>query len=145
MTDKEKQLNEEINEYRNIKKDASSSGNELAQFFIGVILLGIGLFLLCNKVVVHSSWYSWRLWGINLSSGLVVIPLIIGIIWLFYNPKSIIAKFVIALGAVFIVATIIMSVSIYFVTTSMFDYILIIGMCAAGAGLLLRTLLKKRN
>jgi len=145
LEEKEKQIKEELNEYANIKKNMSSSGNELLQFFVGVILLGVGLFLLCNKVVVHSSWYSWRLWGMNLSSGLVIIPLIIGIIWLFYNPKSIAAKIIIVLGAIFIVATIIMSVSIHFVTTSMFEYILIIGMCAAGSGLLLKTLFKKRN
>lgn len=38
-----------------------------------------------------------------------------------------------------------MSVRINFVTTSMFDYILIFGMTAAGSGLLLKTLFKKRD
>jgi hypothetical protein len=38
-----------------------------------------------------------------------------------------------------------MSVRINFVTTSMFDYLIIFGMAAAGSGLLLKTLFKKRN
>ena len=37
-----------------------------------------------------------------------------------------------------------MSIRIYFVTTSMYEYILIVGMAAAGAGLLLKTLFKKK-
>ena len=48
---------------------------------------------------------------------------IIGIIWYFCNPKSIIPKIVITLGVIFIVATIIMSIRIYFVTTSIYSYI----------------------
>ena len=80
-----------------------------------------------------------------MSSGTVTIPLIIGIIWYFCNPKSIASKIIIILSVVFIILSIIMSVRINFVTTSMFDYILILGMAAAGSGLLLKTLLKKRS
>lgn len=122
-----------------------SSGNESLQFFIGIILLGAGLFMLSKRVMVHSSWYIWRIGGFDLSSGTVTIPLIIGIIWYFFNSKSIIPKIIIVLGAIFIVLSIIMSVRINFVTTSMFDYILIFGMAAAGSGLLLKTVFKKRD
>lgn len=122
-----------------------SSGNELLQFFIGVILLGAGLFMLSKRVMVHSSWYVWRIGGFDLSSGTVTIPLIIGIIWYFFNSKSVVPKIIIVLSVIFIVLSIIMSVRINFVTTSMFDYILIFGMAAAGSGLLLKTLFKKRD
>ena len=80
-----------------------------------------------------------------MSSGTITIPLIIGIIWYFVNTKSIGAKILITLSVIFIVVSIIMSVQINFVTTSMFDYILMFGMAAAGSGLLLRTVFKKRN
>ena len=94
--------------------------------------------------MVSSSWYIWRIGSFDLSSGLVTVPLIIGILWYFFDSKSIIPKIIITLGVIFIVATIIMSIRIYFVTTSMYEYILIIGMAAAGAGLLLKTLFKKK-
>ena len=122
-----------------------SSGNELLQFFIGVILLGACLFMLSKRVMVHSSWYVCRIGGFDLSSGTVTIPLIIGIIWYFFNSKSVVPKIIIVLSVIFIVLSIIMSVRINFVTTSMFDYILIFGMAAAGSGLLLKTLFKKRD
>ncbi|MCI8444600.1 MAG: hypothetical protein HFJ37_05585 [Clostridia bacterium] len=122
-----------------------SSGNELLQFFLGIILLGAGLFMLSKRVMVHSRWYTWHIGGFNLSSGTITIPLIIGIIGYFINPKSMIFKIIIVLSVIFIVISIIMSVSINFVTTSMFDYIIIFGMAAAGSGLLLKTLFKKRK
>ena len=94
--------------------------------------------MLSKRVMVHSGWYIWRIGGFDLSSGTVTIPLIIGIIWYFYNPKSIISKFIIGISIVFIVVSIIMSVSLNFMATSMFDYVLILGMAAAGAGLILK-------
>ena len=115
------------------------------QFFIGILLLGAGLFMLSKRVMVHSSWYLWRIGSFDLSSGTVVIPLIIGIIWYIADPKSVVSKIIITLGVIFIVATIIMSVKISFVTTSMFDYVLILGMAAAGSGLLLKNVFAKRN
>lgn len=137
---------QELNDVKTTyKENKSSSGNELLQFFIGIILLGAGLFMLSKRVMVHSSWYVWKVGGFDLSSGTVTIPLIIGIIWYFVDSKSIIPKIIITLSVIFIVMSIIMSVKINFVTTSMFDYIVIFGMAAAGSGLLLKTLFKKRN
>ena len=126
-------------------KPKKSGENELLQFFIGVILLGAGLFMLSKRVMVRSGWHVWRIGGFDLSSGTITIPLIIGIIWYFANSKSIFPKIIITLSVVFLVVSIIMSVRISFVTTSMFDYILIFGMAAAGSGLLLKTLFKKRD
>ena len=111
----------EKKEDSNLKEPKKRSENELLQFFIGIVLIGVGLFMLSKRVMVHSSWYIWRIGGFDLSSGTVTIPLIIGIIWYFFNNKSIVPKILIVLGIIFIVATIIMSVRINFVTTSMFD------------------------
>ena len=146
MSNKNKSISEEINNLKVPYQDKKQSeGNELLQFFVGVILLGAGLFMLSKRVMVHSSWYVWRIGGFDLSSGTITIPLIIGIIWFFFNSKSIIPKIIITLSVIFIVISIIMSVRINFVTTSMFDYVLIFGMAAAGSGLLLKTLFKKRD
>ena len=142
----EKNTSGELNEIKMPKQEEKDSGgNDLLQFFIGIVLLGAGLFMLSKRVMVHSSWYVWQIGGFDLSSGTVTIPLIIGIIWYFINNKSIAAKILIVLSVVFIIVSIIMSIRINFVTTSMFDYILIFGMVAAGKGLLLKTLFKKRN
>lgn len=143
MENKNKSISDEINNLKPPTKN-DSNGNELLQFFLGIILLGAGLFMLSTRVEVTNSWHIWRIGNFDISSGLVTVPLIIGIIWYFFNSKSIIPKIIITLGVIFIVATIIMSIRIHFITTSMYEYILIIGMAAAGSGLLLKTLFKKR-
>lgn len=136
--------NKDRNKSNNSEKLVAED-NELMHFFIGIILLGAGLFMLSKRVMVYSGWYIWHLGGFDLASGTITIPLIIGIIWYFMNPKSIVSKIIIVLSVIFIILSIIMSVRINFTATSMFDYILIFGMVAAGSGLLIRTLLKKRS
>ena len=146
MSKKDKSVSEELNNMKTpLTENKTSSSNDLLLFFVGIILLGVGLFMLSKRVIVHSGWHIWRIGGFDVSSGTVTIPLIIGIIWYFVNSKSIIPKIIITLSVIFIIVTIIMSVRINFMATSMFDYILIFGMAGAGAGLLLRTLFKKRN
>lgn len=131
---------------KNKSEDISQSkDNDLLLFFIGLLLLGAGLFMLSKRVMVHSSWFGWSIGGFDLSSGTVTIPLIIGVIWYFVKPKSIVPKIIIVLGVIFIIATIIMSIRIHFVTTSLFDYILIFGMAGAGTGLLLRTVFNAKK
>ena len=131
---------------KNKSEDISQSkDNDLLLFFIGILLLGAGLFMLSKRVMVHSSWFGWSIGGFDLSSGTVTIPLIIGIIWYFVKPKSIVPKIIIVLGVIIIIATIIMSIRIHFVTTSLFDYILIFGMAGAGTGLLLRTVFNEKK
>ena len=141
-----KEEKDEIQKLKNNNKtEKGSEGNETLQLFLGIIMLGLGLFMLSKRVMVHSSWYIWRIGSFDLTSGLVTVPLIIGIIWKFYNPKSVIPKIIITLGVIFIIATIIMSIRISFMATSLYDYIIIFGLAAAGSGLLLKTVFKKRD
>ena len=117
------------------------SRDETLEFFIGMCLLGAGLYMLSKRVIVSSGFYSlWRIGSFDLSSGTVIIPFIIGVIWLILKPQSKVAKWVITLSIIFIIVTIIMSVRLHFVPTSLFEYILIFTLVAAGAGLLLKVL-----
>lgn len=148
MEKDDRKIKEELKELRDDIKETkkeNNNNNEMLQFFLGIIMLGAGLFMLSKRVMVHSSWYILRIGSFDISSGLVTVPLIIGIIWQFYNSKSVIPKIIITLGVIFIIATIIMSIRISFIPTSMFDYIIIMGLAAAGSGLLLKTLFKKRD
>lgn len=141
------ELEKDIEEYRQASKvkesKPASASSELLQLLIGIILICVGLFMFSKKVVVHTSWFLWRIGGFNLSSGTVTIPLIIGIIWYFFNTKSMGAKILIVLSIILILVSVIMSLRINFVTSTLFDYVLMFGMMAAGAGLSLRVLFKK--
>lgn len=115
------------------------------EFYIGILLLASGLFFLLSKTMIYSGFYSWRIGGFSLSSGLVILPLFIGIIWLFYNPKSFIAKLISLLGGVFILASIILGIHISFTKTTLFDFIIMIILLGAGIGLILRTFFYKKG
>ena len=65
-----------------------------------------------------------------------------GVAWLFYNPKSFVAKLITVFGAIAIIGAIILSLRISFTTTSMFDYLIMIILIAAGAGSLLKAFFK---
>lgn len=118
--------------------------DELVEFLGGIILLGIGLFMLSKRVIV-SSGFGLTIWNFDITTGTIVIPLMIGIVLYFLKPNSIIPKIIILLSVIFIVVSIIMSVRLRFVPTSLFDYLLIIVLIASGTGLLLRMKLTKKQ
>ena len=101
--------------------------------------------MLAQQVDVRMSWYSWHLGSFRVATGMIFIPLIFGVIWQIINNESKFAKLLTILGVVIIVATIIMSVSIVFRTTSMYNYIIILLMISIGVGLLLRVLFKDKK
>ena len=74
-------------------------------------------------------------------SGLVVVPLILGVFWLIVNPKSFLAKVLTVAGVVFIIASIIMSVRLVFERKSLFEYTVMLILIVGGAGCLARVLL----
>lgn len=120
-------------------------GNEAVQFIVGIIMLGAGLYMLSNRAYVHSSWVTFRIGSFNMASGLVTVPLIIGIIWHFYKPDLMAPKLTIVLGVVIIIAALLMNTHISFERMSLYEYILIFGLIAAGCGLLLKTLFRTKE
>lgn len=113
--------------------------SDYIEFYIGIISIAAGLFFLLSKAVVRSSFYTWTVGGLSVSSGIVIIPLMIGVIWLVHNPKSFFGKLITLCGSIFIVASIILNIRITFITTTMFDYIIMMLLIAAGAGLILKS------
>ncbi len=122
------------------EKEKRIKPNEMREFWIGVILLTVGLFMLSMKVRVHTGWGGFYIGFFPVTSGTIIIPLLIAVVWYFIKPKSVMPKILALLGALIIVVAIIMSVSITFVSTSLFEYILIFTISAAGLGLVLKTL-----
>lgn len=118
--------------------------NPLLKFFMGIAMLGAGLYWLFNSVVVESFRFgSFHFGGssISIPSGLVIVPLIIGVFWLIMKPDSILAKALTVLGVVIIVASIIASVQFRFVQKSLYEYIIMVLLIVAGSALLARVLL----
>ena len=82
--------------------------NELLQFVGGVIMLVVGLYILSQKVMVSSSYGFFSLWGGRFSSGLIMVPLIIGVVWMFASGGSFVSKVFTVLSVILIIAAIVL-------------------------------------
>ncbi len=119
-----------------IKNVGGTSGG-LSEFFIGLVLATVGGYWLTQQVTVTSG--TWALWGYN-SFGLSLVPLLLGVMILFANGKSLFGHALLYLGAIIIVAGILANLRIYFQPTSLFNTLLMLVFMAAGIGLILKSL-----
>ena len=116
---------------------AGGTSGGVGMFFGGLALVIAGAYLLLTRVSVVSG--GWHFYGYN-AFGLSLFPLLIGIGVLFYNGRSIPGWLLTAGGALIIVVGIVANLQIYFQPTSLFDTLLMLGMLAAGVGLVARSL-----
>ncbi|MCM1102648.1 MAG: hypothetical protein NC409_00965 [Clostridium sp.] len=118
---------------------------ELGLFLGGLAMLVAGLFFFSQKVLVYSSFFStgFAIRGFHMRSGMVIVPLIIGIVWLFAAPKSFAAKLFMGAAALIIIAAVIMSTDFHLLTMTLFDWILLLVLIFGGLGMVLRVLLTK--
>lgn len=116
--------------------------NELLQFVGGIVMLAVGLFIFSQKVIVHSNWFGYggfSVAGIRISSGLVIVPLIIGIIWMFAT-SSFASKVFTAISVILILAAVILNTDIRLVTMSLYEWVLILVLIFGGAGFVAKVL-----
>ena len=69
-----------------------------------------------------------------------MIPLVIGVCWLFFDGRSILGWLLTIAGAVIIFVGILTNLDIYFRPTSLFNTILMLVLLAGGIGLVARSL-----
>ena len=81
---------------------------------------------------------SWNMWGYN-AFGLSLVPLLIGIGFLFYDGRSIVGWFLAGAGALIIFLGIIAHLNIFFRPTTLFDTLLMLALLAGGLGLVARS------
>jgi hypothetical protein len=115
----------------------------LGEFVIGLVLAGIGAYLLFNQVQVHTSF--WRFGGLANSFGISLIPLLLGVAVLFFNGRSVLGWVLAVGGLLFIIVGVIANMDIYFQRTSLFNTLIMLGLLAAGLGLIARSLRPHRR
>lgn len=109
--------------------------NELMQFVAGIVMLTVGLFIFSQKVVVTSGWFgAMYLGGIRVSSGLIMIPFIAGIVWMFASDGSFASKIFTVLSVILIITSVILTTNIYLTHMSLFEWIVILVLIFGGAG-----------
>lgn len=116
--------------------------NQLLVFIAGLIMLVCGIYWLTNSVTVTTGFYNWRIGNGNINTGgLVVVPLLAGVFWLFVKPKSMGAKILSVVGIVLVIASIIAATRFIFRERTLFEYLLMLVFICGGFGLSLRALI----
>lgn len=116
--------------------------NELIEFLVGIIMLAAGLYWFTSSVTVTTGFYSLKLGGFGVG-GLIVVPFIVGICWMFFNSDSIGAKVVTVLGIVIILASIIAETHFIFDNKKLYEYIIMLVFIFGGASLIAKVLFAK--
>ena len=124
------------------RSGAGGTPGGIPTFFAGVALTVLGGYLILNQVQVTSSFGFFARWGIGRQAGfgLTMLPLLIGIGVLFFDGKSKLGWFLGIGGLLTILASVLMSLSIYWAPTSLFNTLLMFGAFAGGLGLVARSL-----
>lgn len=117
-------------------RGAGGSEGGIGMFLSGLVSSVAGGWLLLNQVTVGG--HGWSIYGYN-SFGLSLLPFAIGIGMLFFNGRSLIGWLLVIAGLTIIGAGVLMNLRIWFQPTSLFNTLMMIGLLAAGIGLIARS------
>lgn len=117
--------------------------NDLLTFLGGLAMLVAGMYWFISRITVTSTFFSagfFTIGGMELTSGLIVVPFIATIVWLFVNPDSFWAKICVALSLLLIVAAVIITTRLRFADTPLYMYLLILVFIFGGGAMVLKVL-----
>ena len=123
---------------------AGGTSGGIGQFFIGLVMMCGGFYLLLNSISVNSGFgFGMRLFGFGgfgITSGMIMLPFMFGVGIIFYNGKNFLG-WLLALGSlVALIFGVISSIRFSFRAMSAFDLITILVLSVGGLGLFLRSL-----
>lgn len=136
----ENSFNEYESSYRG--SNGRERGNILT-FFVGIVVFCVGAFLIFQNTIITTNFGLSGLIGFNPPFGMVLLPLIIGIIVLFFNENSILGWLLVIIGVLLILVGILMGLQISFRRTTLFVTIMMYGLTGAGIGITLKGLFGK--
>jgi hypothetical protein len=126
-----------VPEHFETRRGAGGTPGGVASFFVGVLMAAAGGYLLLQQVQVTTSYWRFGAYG---GFGPTLVPLLVGVAFLFYNGRSIVGWLLTAAGATIILAGVLMNMDIYFRQTSLFNTLMMLGLLFGGLGLVARSL-----
>ncbi|WP_076541237.1 hypothetical protein [Shewanella sp. UCD-KL21] len=125
-------------------KGAGGTSGGIGSFFIGLIMMCGGFYMLLNAIKITSSFGMghslYRMGGMNLTSGMIMIPFMFGVGLMFYNAKNIFGWILTFGSLVALIFGVISSINFRFSHMSAFELIVILVLSVGGLGIFLRSL-----
>lgn len=130
-------------------RGAGGTDGGLGSFLIGFVMMCSGFYMLLNSIVVRSNFNFghslYRMGGFNVTSGMIMIPFIIGMAIIFYNSKNYIGWFLAGGSLAAFIFGVISNINFSMRHMSAFDLIVIFVLAFGGLGLFLRSLYPPKN
>ncbi|PCK10049.1 MAG: hypothetical protein COA42_00155 [Alteromonadaceae bacterium] len=128
-------------------RGAGGSGGGLGQFFIGLIMMCSGFYMLLSAIIVRSHFgMGMRLFsvsaggGYGVTSGMILIPFIFGIGLIFYNARNILGWILTLGSSAALIFGVISSIHFSMRPMTSFELLTILTLAIGGLGLFLRSL-----
>ena len=121
-------------------RNVGGTSGGLGSFLLGLVMMVGGGYLLLNQVTVTSGF--WTFYGYN-AFGLSLVPLLFGVLLLFFNGKGIVGWLLVVAGLAIIGAGILANLTIFCRPTSLVNTLIILVRFVGGLGLLARSLLPR--
>jgi hypothetical protein len=126
---------------------AGGSSGGIGHFFIGLIMMCSGFYMLLNAITVTSHFglgsrlYSFNAFGsgFGITGGTLMIPFIFGVGMVFFNSKNILGWVLLVGSITALIFGVLSTVSFRLQTMSSFDLIVILVLAVGGLGLFLRS------
>lgn len=137
-------------------RGAGGTSGGIGEFFLGVIMFTIGMFIFLSNVTVTNNFGMgtsiFRIGagasgtgGFNFVSGMILVPFLLGVGLVFYNRKNIIG-WILTIGSVaLLIIGIIISLQFRFRPMNLFNVLMIVVLIFGGAGLFLSSLRGKHE
>ncbi len=125
-------------------RGAGGTDGGVIRFFIGLVMMIGGGYLFFESIRVSSSFHwgmgTYHLGSFSLTSGMILIPFIFGIVFIFYDAKNRIG-WLLAVGSLLaLVFGVIRSLHFTFRPMSLIDLVIILVLLFGGIGLFLSSL-----
>lgn len=125
-------------------RGAGGTEGGTGRFFLGLIMIIGGGYLFLNNIHVNTGFAAgyplWHLWGIGVTSGMVLVPFLFGVGMIFYNGRNQLGWVLAAASLIMLGFGVISQMHFQFRHMSAFDLILILVLLVGGIGLFLSSL-----
>lgn len=123
---------------------AGGTPGGIGRFFLGLIMLIGGGYLLLDSIHVHNNFhFGTRMFsygGYGITSGIILIPMMLGIGIVFYNAKNFIGWLLFIGSLVALIFGVISNIQFTMESMSLFSLLVILVLFVGGIGLLLSSL-----
>lgn len=123
---------------------AGGSPGGTGQFFMGLIILVAGVYLLLSSIQVSNhfsmSYGLFSLAGMRVTPGIILIPFLFGVGMIFFNARKFWGWALALISVVMLIFGVIASTSFYLRSMSALELLMILTLIGGGAGLFLSSL-----